>query len=236
MFGLEGDKYDLERGEKLKQFEVKTFIAECQNLRVCQPNKTHQKHAEFNLTPKADPLIFCYIDFSVIFVFLLNLVHQTKQNKQIQSARLAHTEKNNTPENSRFLFCYFSAFLWKITHLKTEKKQKNTKYNQTTPSNAVLVYQDRSQRFFFEFGHTNTTNKTLRQSSWTEKKISIVDKFTVISYRRIMAHSIKINNQVNQPLKPSFTTKKKYVQKTFSIYPTTTPTIECRYQNLEKHL
>lgn len=45
MVGLEGDKYDLERGEKLKQFEVKTFLAECQNLSSL-PTKTTNKYTK----------------------------------------------------------------------------------------------------------------------------------------------------------------------------------------------
>lgn len=47
MVGLEGDKYDLERGEKLKQFEVKTFLAECQNLSSL-PTKTTNKYTKKN--------------------------------------------------------------------------------------------------------------------------------------------------------------------------------------------
>lgn len=53
MIGLEGDKYDLERGEKLKKFEVKTLITECQNLSSLPTKTTNKtpKHAEIKILP-----------------------------------------------------------------------------------------------------------------------------------------------------------------------------------------
>lgn len=69
MVGLEGDKYDLERGEKLKQFEVKTFIAECQNF-LEFANQNNKQKTPTNTTQNLKnitPQYFCLFCHTLTF-------------------------------------------------------------------------------------------------------------------------------------------------------------------------